>query len=103
MRIEQIAHLASHFSRLEQFCHHPKEAADVRELLRKMRGLIERLTEGSSPKLRELLSDLHLRVSTWHQVWARLGREVDFRHAVGREAHTWSEKLLKLSKETKET
>jgi len=100
MKSQELAALASHFSRLEWLCHHPKETENIEELFRETKEFIERFTEESSPRLQELLSDLHLRVSTWHQVWERLGKEADFRNAVGREAHRWSEELSKLSKET---
>ena len=98
MKNQELMNLASNFSRLEWLCHHPKETADVEKLLQEMKKFIERLLEESTPALQNLLSDLQLRVATWGQVWGRLGKEVDFRNAVGREAHAWSEKLLKLRK-----
>ena len=94
----QIANLASEFSRLEWLCHHPKEAETIEKLLQEMKEFVERLLEKSSPALQELLNDLKLRVATWHEVWARLGKDVDFRNAVGRGAHRWSGELLKFTK-----
>ncbi len=102
MKIQEIENLTFNFSRLSELCFHLKEAAGIPKHLEHLKAFIELLTKGASPKDQELLSDLQQRVSTWHQVWERLGKEVDFRNAVGREAHAWSVKLLKLSKETEQ-
>ena len=94
----EIADLASQFSKLEQFCHHPKEAEDIEKFLWGMKEFIEQLLKESSLALQKLLGDLEVRVTTWHEVWGRLGKDVDFRNAVGREAHRWSEELLNVTK-----
>ena len=91
----EITNLASQFSKLEWLCHHPKESVEVEKLLQEMKEFIEQLLKESSPALQKFLSDLELRVTTWHEVWGRLGKDVDFRNAVGREAHRWSETLIK--------
>ena len=94
----EITDLASQFSKLEKLCHHPKESQEIEKLLQEMKGFIEQLLKESSPALQKLLSDLEVRVATWHEVWSRLGKDVDFRNAVGREAHRWSEELLNVTK-----
>ena len=94
----EVADLVSQFSKLEKLCHHPKELAEIEKLLREMKEFIGQLLKESSPALQNLLSDLELRVATWHEVWSRLGKDVDFRNAVGREAHRWSDELLNVTK-----
>ncbi len=46
-----------------------------------------------SAELRQLLTNVQAALTTWHQVWPRLGTQRDFRLAVAREARLWSKKL----------
>lgn len=46
-----------------------------------------------SSDLRQLLTNVQAALTTWHQVWPRLGAQRDFRAAVAREARLWSKKL----------
>lgn len=42
---------------------------------------------------RELLAHLQTALSTWQQVWPRLGGQQPFRLAVAREARLWAKRL----------
>ena len=46
-----------------------------------------------SPETKQLLTNLQTAVTTWHQVWPRLGAQREFRLAVAREAKLWSKRL----------
>lgn len=46
-----------------------------------------------SAELKQLLTNVQAALTTWHQVWPRLGTQRDFRLAVAREARLWSKKL----------
>ena len=96
--MKEVIDLASHFSRLERMCTHPKEANHLEALFRELKYFTERMADGASLELQELLGDIQIRVAMWEHVWPRLGGEGAFRNAVAREAHAWSNKLLKLSK-----
>ena len=95
----QIGNLASDFSRLEWLCVHPKEAASCEDLFREMKYFTEWMSNEAPLNLQEMLGDIQIRLAMWDRVWSRLGGELHFRNAVAREAHTWSHKLLKLSKQ----
>ncbi len=94
----QLATLSAHFSKLEQFCGRPKEGQTIGEIFRKLQESIASLGKGSPSGRRELLEDLQVRVSTWLEVWPRLGKDIDFRNAVAREARIWSKKLAEAAK-----
>ena len=92
----RIGNLASDFSRLEWLCTHPKESAGCEELFRQMKYFTEWIAEDKTPlDLQETMADIQIRVAMWERVWPRLGKESAFRNAVAREAHAWSNKLLK--------
>ena len=95
----QIGNLASDFSRLEWVCTHPQETDHCEDLFREMKYFTEWMSSGAPLALQEVLADIQIRVAMWDRVWSRLGKEIHFRNAVAREAHTWSVKLLKLSKD----
>ena len=93
-----IETLSSDFSKLEALCARSK-SGEVEPLLKEMARFMERSLAGESSKsIQELLSDLQVRVATWRDVWPRLGKDPQFRNAVARESHAWSQKLLKLAK-----
>ena len=98
MNSEKPKALAIYFSKLSSFCYDNKPGIET--LLQSIQNDIGSFAKENSPKERELFKDLHERVSTWSQVWGRLGKEADFRNAVGRQAHAWFVKLSKLPKET---
>ena len=94
-----IESLSSDFSRLEQTCNHPKDSSNFNGLFLKMEHLMGSSLDAKSPRnVKEMFEDLRLRVTTWRQVWPRLGKQPEFRNAVAREAHAWSQKLLKLAR-----
>ena len=94
---KQIGNLASDFLRLEEACRHPKDA--VNDLLQEIEYCIGWSVGTAGPvKTKGILEDLQTRVATWRLVWPRLGKDPQFRNAVAREAHAWSQKLLKLVK-----
>ncbi len=50
------------------------------------------------PGQRALFVNLQTALSTWQQVWPRLGGQGEFRAAVAREAEQWAKKLTGLAK-----
>ena len=92
-----VENLSSDFSRLEQACNHPKDSGNFNGLFLKMEHLMESSLDAKSPRaVKEMFEDLRLRVTTWREVWPRLGKDPQFRNAVARESHAWSQKLLRL-------
>ena len=93
----QIGNLASDFSRLEWLCNHSEDPINCDDLLREIEYFTEWSVEGEGPlQTKETLVDLQVRVAMWRRIWPRLGSQSQFRNAVAREAHAWSQKLLKL-------
>ena len=96
---KQIGNLASDFSRLEWVCRHPKDPLHCDDLFQEVEYFTGWSLGAEGPsKAKEILTDLQMRVATWRLVWPRLGKDPEFRNAVAREAHAWSQKLLKLAK-----
>ena len=93
----RIGNLASDFSRLEWLCTHPNESSGLGNLFREMKHFTEWVAQDAPLDVQETMGDLQVRVAMWDQIWPRLGKTKPFRNAVAREAHTWSNKLLKLS------
>jgi len=94
----RIGNLASDFARLEWVCNHPKESDTLSDLLRQMKHITEWVAEGASLNIQETMADIQPRLSMWGLIWPRLGHQLQFRNAVAREAHAWSNQLLKLAK-----
>ena len=63
------------------------------------KALCDDAARNTAGETQTLLTQLSTAVSTWRQVWPRLGRQVEFRAAVAREAEGWS---ARLSREVRE-
>lgn len=59
--------------------------------------------DGATADAISLLSNLQTALTTWQEVWPRLGARKEFRQAVGREAAMWSKRLRAMATEAKRT
>ena len=71
-------------------------------MLEETRSLCEWAVSESSGELQSLLTNLQQPLTTWQQVWPRLGAQEEFRLAVAREADLWSRRLDAMALGTKQ-
>ena len=74
-------------------------AAKLMAVLKETQTFCEWAVAGkSTAEVTSLLPQLKTALSTWQQVWPRLGAQGEFRQAVAREAGLWSRRLEALAK-----
>ena len=72
---------------------HRPDAAMLETLAQTAAACADAASAEQSPEAKQLLINLQTAVTTWQQVWPRLGAQREFRLAVAREAKLWSKRL----------
>lgn len=90
---DHINQLASLFARVASAIDSGIPDEQVRSLLRQTHACCLKAQADGAGARGTLLSNLHVALTTWEQVWPRLGPELAFRQAVSREANLWARRL----------
>ena len=95
---QRLAQIAEGFTSIASCVEHRKPDAALMKALEETRTLCAWVAPESSGTIRTLLTNVQTALSTWQQVWPRMGSQREFRQAVAREANLWSRRLQALVK-----
>ena len=90
---KQLKCIAANFAKLASAAKDPYREAALTALLEETRLFCEWAASETTGESRSLLTNLQQPLTTWQQVWPRLGAQQDFRLAVAREAQLWFRRL----------
>ena len=100
MPVGHASQLADDFARMASSIKEGQPDAIMATLLEDVRSLCESAAPASSEVFQSLLTNLRTVVTTWRDVWPRLGDQPEFRSAVAREAELWSRRLRAMAQGT---
>lgn len=93
----RLGGLAANLARIKSFSDHPDHSDIVESLLDESKFFIEWTALDAGPELQADLVELQLRLACWQRSWVDIWANPARRAAVAKEAHAWSERLLKIS------